>query len=485
MSIKEKNMLKRNLRAFVIIIAVYVVIQIVITMATGNIFKDYLFHWDFEEQYNQLEPEDLELTFDEDGFVSLEEVTKKDGYIMYSLHPEQAGMVGMTVTNRNNGEKLANTAFRISRTGVITDLNTDNFTNFRLYQMNMLLLSLAMSILLWFSFAYALKELRFSYQSMFYSGLALWVTLITILECRTFLSDELMVDTYTVLQTAATTFMFYTAPLMLIFCIALSISNISLIRHEGFRIRNVLGIILSVIMIAGDLLDFFILSNFSGSEMQYRIYSAVTGIYSSFYAFMECFLIGAILCGSLAAKHEPKPDMDYLIILGCKVKPDGTLYPLIRGRVDRAIAFYKKQLQKTGKQAIFVPSGGQGGDETISEAEAMQRYLLEQGIPAEQIMPENQSKNTVQNMQFSMKLIRERTPEAKVAFSTTNYHVFRSGIIARQNNFELDGMGSKTKWYFWPNAYMREVIGMMAYKWKSILIVMAPIVLFLIVVQFV
>jgi len=29
------------------------------------------------------------------------------------------------------------------------------------------------------------------------------------------------------------------------------------------------------------------------------------------------------------------------------------------------------------------------------------------------------------------------------------------------------GIGSRTKWWFWPNAFMRECIGLMLNKWKS------------------
>lgn len=110
---------------------------------------------------------------------------------------------------------------------------------------------------------------------------------------------------------------------------------------------------------------------------------------------------------------------------------------------------------------------------------------MEQGFTEDQILVEDQSKNTLQNMRFSKKLIEERNLKTKAAFSTTNFHVFRSGIISRQNDFEPDGMGAPTKWYFWPNAYMREVIGMMAFKWKSIIIVMIPVILFFISIQFV
>lgn len=64
-------------------------------------------------------------------------------------------------------------------------------------------------------------------------------------------------------------------------------------------------------------------------------------------------------------------------ILGCGIRKDGTLLPLLKGRVDKAIESYNKQLEATGKKAVFVPSGGQGSDEIISEGEAMKRYLIE------------------------------------------------------------------------------------------------------------
>lgn len=87
-------------------------------------------------------------------------------------------------------------------------------------------------------------------------------------------------------------------------------------------------------------------------------------------------LIGAIICGIIAARRQPPYDRDYIIILGCGISRDGSLLPLIRGRVDRAIDFYNKQLAQTGKKAVFVPSGGQGDDEIISEGEAMRYYLI-------------------------------------------------------------------------------------------------------------
>ena len=84
--------------------------------------------------------------------------------------------------------------------------------------------------------------------------------------------------------------------------------------------------------------------------------------------------------GLVSAKHKPKNDKDYIIILGCKIKEDGTLLPLLKSRVDKAIEFASIQRHNTGKDIIFIPSGGKGNDEVISEAEAMKNYLLEKKI---------------------------------------------------------------------------------------------------------
>ena len=125
-----------------------------------------------------------------------------------------------------------------------------------------------------------------------------------------------------------------------------------------------------------------------------------------------------------------------------------------------------------------MPSGGQGRDEVMPEAEAMQNYLLSQGIPKESILPETQSANTYQNMAFSKKLINEKSSGTgqRVVYSTTNYHVFRSGVWAGLADLKAEGIGSTTKWWFWPNAFMRECVGLLANRWKQELVLLAVLV---------
>ncbi len=172
-------------------------------------------------------------------------------------------------------------------------------------------------------------------------------------------------------------------------------------------------------------------------------------------------LVGIIVADSIAAKYEPEKDKDFLIVLGCGLKKDGTPTNLLKGRLDLALSFARRQKEETGRVLTFVTSGGQGPDEVVSESASMKRYLMEQGVQAERIIEEDRSTDTRENMRFSKEKIWAIDPGAKVAFCTTNYHVFRSGLFARRVKMRAVGMGAKTKWYFWPNAAVREFVGLL------------------------
>ena len=125
-----------------------------------------------------------------------------------------------------------------------------------------------------------------------------------------------------------------------------------------------------------------------------------------------------------------------------------------------------------------MPCGGQGSDEPIAEAEAMRRYLLEQGIPTERIEVEDRSRNTYQNMSYSRAIIERDRRDARVVYATTNYHVFRSGVWANLAGLPAEGMGSRTKWWYWPNAFMRECAGLMLNRVPQELLLLAVMLLF-------
>ena len=268
-------------------------------------------------------------------------------------------------------------------------------------------------------------------------------------------------------------------PAVVLFAAFMSLSNLSLIRHEGFGRNNLFGILISIALFVGSCFcAAAALRNPNSTDLELsEIRAAVLRVViSTAFVYFECILLSAMFCTRFAARHEPKYNQDFIIILGCKIGSDGKPLPLLRGRIDRAIAFYRRQLEETGKQACFIPSGGQGGDEVMSEAECMKNYLVEQGIDESIIYPETRSTTTLENMRFSKQIADEHKENANILFSTTNYHVFRSGTFAAKAGMRADGVGAKTKWYFWPNAQIREFIGLLVSEWKVNLLILLSIV---------
>lgn len=325
----------------------------------------------------------------------------------------------------------------------------------------------AVVLLLLRAFRRQLRYNRYSYNTIIYPGFALFAAslfftfaYITAESFRNTGSYRLEQVVFTFVHSAKN-YMFLTTPLLLFFSLSLLVSNIALVRHEGKRFVNILGIILSALLIGGDIavgiLD--LLSAMSGGGNLAK--NMIVNVGAAFYLYFECMIIGAAIADIIAARHIPDKDQDILIVLGCGLRGDGSPTPLLKQRLDLALQFNREQELSTGRQALFLVSGGQGSDEIQSEAESMRAYLVSQGIEKDRILIEDRSCDTKENMRFSKTIIDEIYPEANVAFFTSNYHVFRAGLKARQSKLRADGMGAATKWYFWPNASVREFVGLL------------------------
>lgn len=287
-----------------------------------------------------------------------------------------------------------------------------------------------------------------------------------------------IMDIYTNTLKSFSFFAMLTLPCIIILSIYSIITNFVLIKKEGFSPRKSLGIVLGFLALFGLLgsqtLYFVITKVLIGSDRQFIKFTLDICINATL-SYLYTLIIATLYCNIKAARHIPEYDMDFVIILGSKISKNGTLPPLLKGRVDKAIEFGNRQYEMTKKKIIYVPSGGKGKDEVMAEAEAIKKYLLEKGIKEEQILIEDKSTSTIENMRFSKDKIDNAKKDAKISFATTNYHVFRSGVIASEQGLDAEGMGSKTKWYFYSNALIREFIANLAQERKSHLILLLSI----------
>ena len=318
-----------------------------------------------------------------------------------------------------------------------------------------------------------LRQLRYnpySYNTIYYSGFALFALSVCLTHVYTLaerLSGMGERDLLWSLLHASRNYLLLSAPFLTLFSAALFISNVSLIRHEGKRPVNALGMLLALLLLGGEAVLFFVRPD--GSFLSELLLS----LFAAGYLYFECMLLGTIAAFAIVVHYEPEKDKDVLIVLGCGIRRDGTPTPILRGRLDRALRFAREQEAAGGKAPVFVVSGGQGPDEVISEAACMRRYLLEQGVPEERIITEDRSTDTAQNMAFSKEKLAEAGLGGKLAYATTNYHVFRAGLKARRVKMRAVGMGAATKWYFWPNAAVREFVGLLTeHRLKQALVIL-------------
>ena len=130
---------------------------------------------------------------------------------------------------------------------------------------------------------------------------------------------------------------------------------------------------------------------------------------------------------------------------------------------------------------MLIPSGGRGDDEKLSEAQAMKNYLLEHGIPEENILMEDRSATTRENLRFSKSIIDSREGTKKTALVSSNYHVYRCLRYAREEGLKCTGIGADVALYYWPSALIREFIAIFLSKkfilWALVgyLIFIAPV----------
>lgn len=173
-----------------------------------------------------------------------------------------------------------------------------------------------------------------------------------------------------------------------------------------------------------------------------------------------------LIFGRIPAAAEPS--LDYVIVLGAKVKPDGSLSKTLKLRLDKALEYMKEN-----PETMLVLSAAKGDAEPCSEADAMETYLLGQGADPDHLLKEEQSFSTVENLAYSRVMIEKRenlleqerkaeadrllraqgeiegvpetgapannTPvlarQPRVGIITSNFHLCRAAMIAKKQDY--------------------------------------------------
>lgn len=236
-----------------------------------------------------------------------------------------------------------------------------------------------------------------------------------------------------------------------------------LLRKEGRSKANYFSLFLGVAIV---LFYALLLVRLTYYEffLQYRLLDIPYYIAIYTYVLFGITFTGFLIYSWLYLHLPKKKNYDFIIIHGAGLLGGEKVTPLLRKRVDKAIEAFRKS---TNPAIQLIASGGQGSDEKISEAQAIQNYILETtDIPETAVLLEDRSVNTYQNLLYSKQLGESLVTDPRFLFVTNDYHVFRTSIYAQQIGMKGDGLGCNTASYYIPSAFLRELVAIIVrLKW--------------------
>jgi uncharacterized SAM-binding protein YcdF (DUF218 family) len=205
--------------------------------------------------------------------------------------------------------------------------------------------------------------------------------------------------------------------------------------NAGFAIVFILGIFL---ICHGIWLDGFRKSKGILKWLKYAVYAGLS------------FMTGLIIfIAAYGIFDNVNYNEDAVIVLGAGIKGENITSPL-KYRLDKAVEY-----AEINPGAVIVVSGGQGPQENITEALAMERYLLQKGI--KNILKEEKSTTTFENFKYSKELLDSYfNGEYKAAFITNNFHIYRANYIARTAGIECTHLRAGLSGYSIPANFIRE-----------------------------
>ncbi len=147
-------------------------------------------------------------------------------------------------------------------------------------------------------------------------------------------------------------------------------------------------------------------------------------------------LILGLMCVVFYTEKTPREltKRDAIIVLGARIMPDGELSTTVLHRVQTALKAYQG-----GYGKLIIACGAKGRDEPETEAGAMAKWLTAQGVPASDIVVEDMSTDTIENLQNAKAEMDARGLKTAIVV-TSDYHLTRALWLAKDQG--LDAIGA-------------------------------------------
>lgn len=133
--------------------------------------------------------------------------------------------------------------------------------------------------------------------------------------------------------------------------------------------------------------------------------------------------------------------VDCIIVLGCKVRDDGSLSDMLRDRVETGIEVYYS-MTESGNGTKLLMSGDHGTVE-YNEVYAMKQYAIAEGIDSEEIFMDHAGFSTYE----SICRAKEVFGADRIVIVTQEYHLYRALHIADALGVEAYGVSADLNAY--------------------------------------
>ena len=149
-------------------------------------------------------------------------------------------------------------------------------------------------------------------------------------------------------------------------------------------------------------------------------------------------LIYFIVCNIVIyiyAEKKPSQHAQTMVILGTQVIGTPAIpSPTLADRLDVAVQYLNQN-----PETKVVVCGGQGEDESATEASVMAKYLIDKGIEANRVYQEDKSRRTAEQFIFANRVL----PLGNTVVVTNDFHILRSIMLAKRSGvYDVSGLSA-------------------------------------------
>ncbi|AXY24587.1 hypothetical protein CL176_00280 [Suicoccus acidiformans] len=190
--------------------------------------------------------------------------------------------------------------------------------------------------------------------------------------------------------------------------------------------------------------------------------------------FLSYLVISIVL--NLAPLRE---EVELIVVLGARIEDDNRLPKVLKARLQKAYRLYLTVEESNRQQVRFIVSGGVTSKSNHpAEGQAMRHYLMDLGVPATQIIVEDQALNTYENFMYSQELMERYEIQSTPVIITSTFHLLRSYFLAHRAKLRAHFKGATSPVWSWPYAIVREYMAylLLVKEWNYLYIIFVMLV---------